>query len=501
MLTSLLLLPTLAHAAAPPPRWQWSEGQARTWYIESLLLVPWPWTIGTWGEQDRVRTAKVRTQLIVTCTPVEQRLTAWDLSCDIQDAALAGATVDGQDSARLDPVMRAFADNLVGAEIQMVLGMDGTVRSLDLEGLAKDNLFLREAHEWNRQLLWRSMAGFDLLLPNGVEDSWTQRDSPWADNPYGASAPGAIRIKHERRGEDRTMEIKSRGRGTLTLGAAAAVNAALSVPTDGNTYSLRVASVATWDDMDGAMTERIWALVGEPTASAGVITGGPYIQGGYLKLLDPGHPWPSLDESGSWDAVWEPGPSDAALRLVETMEPIGYDPEMFQSEPYLWLQAGPSWHAVAFRDNVWGGQASIGVRLPVAFSVGGGVWADLDNLVHGLGWHYNEQAAYGGVWYESNHVVTPRVGVMAGGVRRSFRNELAPAPSWSPFVALDLSVMLRLGNRAWLGLHARAPYELRPPVIVGPLGREWVFDDTSFQAGASLTVKLAQRRARPAPEN
>jgi hypothetical protein len=490
MLPLLLALNT-ANAQSSPVQWTWAEGKVRTWYVESLVLVPSPWMLGVWGTQGLGRTGKVRLSMVMSCTAVDANETTWDLSCEVRDAAIVAASVSGEDPAVIEAVAQHYAEGLTRSELQLVMGKDGTLRNVDLEGMSKADPLEAQGQEWTRQLIRRALSGFDVSSPPLGEPTWVQRDSPWSDSPYGGSAPGTLRLMHEMATVEDQHTIRSVGRGALTLPIAGST-APDALTAGGGTWSMRVSAIARFDETEGAMVERSWGLLAEAGASVGVITGQPYLLGGYMRLVGADEDAPDCGESGLWVDHWSSSHSDLALNLVKSQEGRLYHEAGFRSEPYVWASVGPTWHLQHLRENVEGLSVTAGVRLPLALSVGGGIQADRQTSLRYLGWPLIERQAFAGVWYESNYVLSPRVGVLGGAIAREFPGR-PEGVVYSPFVALDLSLLWRARDDSWLGLHARAPVEVGHLVVTDSVGNELWLDNTSLVVSLAWTQKLSGR--------
>lgn len=187
MLPLMLALST-AGAQTGPVQWTWPEGRVRTWYVETLVVVPSPWMLGVWGTQGLGRTAKVRLSMVMSCAAIDANEASWELRCEVRDAAIVAASVSGEDPAIIEEVAKHYAEGLKRSELQVVMGRDGTLRNVDLEGLSKADPLQARGQEWTRQLVRRALSGFDATAPPVGEPSWVQRDSPWSDSPYGGSA-------------------------------------------------------------------------------------------------------------------------------------------------------------------------------------------------------------------------------------------------------------------------------------------------------------------------
>ncbi len=487
----LLLALNTASAQDSLTQWTWPEGKVRTWYVETLVAVPSPWMLGVWGTQGLGRTSKVRLTMLLSCSAVDATENYWELNCEVPDAAIVAASVSGEDPGMIENVAQHYAEALTQSELQLVMGKDGTLRNVDLEGLSKADPIQAQGQEWTRQLVRRALSGFDATAPPLGESTWVQRDSPWSDSPYGGSAPGTLRLLHELSTVEDQYTLRSIGRGALSLpvGGATAPNI---LSAGGGTWNMRVSAVGRFDDAEGALVERSWGLVAEAGASVGVITGQPYLLGGYLRLIGPDEELPNCGESGLWKDHWTSSRSDLALNLVSVQESRLYHEAGFRSKPYMWASVGPSWHLQHLRENTEGLTVTVGARLPLAISIGGGIQADRGTSLRYLGWPIIERQAFVGAWFENNYVVSPRIGVLGGAIAREFPGR-PEGVVYSPFVALDLSLLWRLRDDSWIGMHARAPIELGHLVVTDSVGNELWLDNTSLVLSLAYTQKLSGR--------
>lgn len=328
---------TSAFAASPQVSgldWRWS-GEPRRYRIETEVLVPsFMWFIADNNLQARVSAWQVG--LVLNCpSAVPSGKKAWQVECQIEDAALRAAALPGDQATAsrpsiLNPVLDELDRKLTGATIQIGLKKDGRVTMVDIEGLERANRRIGQMNEILRQVVSRAIAGFDLELPEGgvAPASWTQRSSQLMVAPNQVGTFGGTETVHRVfQVIDATTDpglpagqisavLQSTGRGTI-----APMSGASDAPQ--NLYSCKLESVAVFDATAGLLTERVWAVEGEPTASSAITEGGagiPYYQHGQLNWIRPGEPAPGL---GKTEEIASPGQASDVLRPWRAVGTLG----------------------------------------------------------------------------------------------------------------------------------------------------------------------------------
>lgn len=467
--------------------WTWPQGTVRTFHLESLEVVPGPWQIRQRGGLQSARTNKVRSEFVLQCTAVDQTPRAWELECEVLDAAFIGTPVLAEDPRVLETVLGTFATLAESGTVDITMGRDGRVLSVDLDGLNQEDQADRAIVEWIRLRLILALSGLDVGLPPAGVDGWTQRDHLWAMSPYTSAIRGGIRVENSLQDEAGLTLITSKAQGTLSLS-----NSTAALELNG-LWKLQGGSQLTLDREQGAVVSGSWALVGLPTASAGVIEGDPYLLGGSIRMVGPNEPVPTAGPSGLWGDHFEPGEPERALVALQVELDDSYDEAGFRSRPYLWAQVGPTYHFKDLRENPLGAGVTVGLRLPLAISVGVGAQWDQPARFRSHTWIEEERQLYGGLWYESNYRITPRVGIEAGASHRSFSEPGFPEV-WMPFFALDLGLQWRPLPSHWLSIHTRAPIELGYLEIIDSRGNASFADKTSWVVQLAWTVKLTGRK-------
>jgi hypothetical protein len=469
MLPLLLIAPSQASA---PLAWTWGPDQHRRYLVETTVLVPGLWELDVRVDSSTfVRTNKVKLRMVMDCSPIDELPQGWELRCDLEDVTLTAGRIEGDPAEDLALALEVLDQRLTGAWMQIVYDRDGRVRSLDLEGTSKADQRARQGHEWSRQLLRRAMSGMDLQLPQ--EDPslpWAESNSLLLASPIDAPAPSISRTQHRASRNEAGWIIRSTGTGTVTLGSAESA------------YMANTWSEAIWDDE--GLAERRWAAVAEPSATAADRTRMPYLQGGYLRRLEPGEVV-DIGNTGQWLWEYQVGPGDLAMSEVpEGYE--GYRPSTFRSPPYATVGLGVAHHHVFGQQNRQSLHATVGVRLPLAIALGGGFSLDQEGS-----WRdrpVNEWAAWGGAWFETTLRVTPRVGLIGGAAMRGFPGA-EPDRAVVPFIAGELGGSVHLSERFWLDAMLRTPYDLQQVVIYEGETHGTNLDRTSIWLGVGLRYK------------
>ena len=465
----LLIAPSWASSGLD---WTWESGQHRRYLVETTVLVPGLWQLDVRVDSSTfVRTNKVKVRMVLDCSSVEDMQNAWELRCDIDDLSLTAGRIEGDSSEDLTAALGVVDDSLTGAWLQIVLDRDGRIRGLDLEGTRKVDQRAREEHEWSRQLMRRALSGLDLELPK--EDPslpWTETNSLLLASPLDAPAPSISRTQHRASRIETGWIIRSTGAGTVTLGSAESAYLA-------NTWG-----EAIWDDE--GLAERRWAAVATPSATAADRTRLPYLQGGYLRRLEPDEQV-DLGSTGEWLWSYQVGPGDLAMAEVPEADE-GYRPATFRSPTYATVGLGAAYHHLFGQESRPSLHASVGVRLPLAIALGAGFSLDQEGS-----WRdrpVNEWSAWGGAWFETTLRVSPRLGVLGGASMRGYPGA-EPDRALVPFMAGEIGGSVRLTDRFWLDAMLRTPFDLKQTVVYEGQTHGSNVDRTSLWLGVGLRYK------------
>ncbi len=299
-------------------QWSWAHGVEHQWYIEAEVHLPgFIWFAAEHNKEARVTSYQVR--MLTTCALALEEKKSYQLDCMIDDIGLRAATLS-PDQAQLPEILEELDTKLTGAPLQLTLRKDGRLRSLDLEGMERDNLRTGRIQENTRLVLYRVMAGFDLQLPRkgyARYPSWAQTDSVLMWSPSAVGTLGSTEFVHqvvERKGD--LVIIQTLGRGMVVPGDQM------------NQFDTNLDAMGVFDLSQGVLTERVWNSLGKPTASSAVAEGGKgllYRQQGKLNLVTGEAP-----EVGETSMVALPGLADPGL---PAWRPLGLIPEPVAPPP------------------------------------------------------------------------------------------------------------------------------------------------------------------------
>ena len=328
LVLALLAAPSLAGAVEAIPvtglQWKWLPAQDRRYYVETEVVLPrYIWFIAEINKEARV--AAWQTRMVLDCAEVHiESRRAIEITCRIEDVAILAAALPGDQKTEgrdlLGPILAEMDENLSKASLSFVLRDDGRVSNVVIEGLDRPNRRVSLMNENLRQVLMRSMAGFDLQLPDhgdGREGIWAQRESlllqaPNQSGNFGGSE--TLHRVHEVAGD--VAVIVTSGRGLVSP-----MTRYSDSPTD--SFDTRVEGAAAFDTKEGVLRERVWTVSGTPTASSALsegLAGLGYYQHGTLKLLAEGEK-PDVGPSA------EMAPPGDTAGTLQRWQPMGMGPE------------------------------------------------------------------------------------------------------------------------------------------------------------------------------
>ncbi len=257
------------------------------WYIETEVGVPWKVTFSK-DENRSFATQEYQLRTVVACNK-DWKLGnhKFEVDCVIEDLALVASiaepNVTEKDVLRAQEVLDEVDAKLTNAHLQLQVADDGRVLNLQLEGISADNRRQSVMSETLRQVLSRVVVGFNLKMQkfNQLhEGKWQEFNSTVLTMPLPAGVPGAIGsnlLVHYLNRFQGHVIVQSIGRGSTNVGEAL--------------YTLNFTGVSVFDPNDGFMTDRVWALEGEPTASVLFAAQAHYFHAGKIRLLGSGdHP-------------------------------------------------------------------------------------------------------------------------------------------------------------------------------------------------------------------
>jgi hypothetical protein len=301
----MTLLVTLASLSSPSRAadnevlgWDWSR--THRFALESQVQLPlFMWFATPFNHQARVMAFDLR--LVTTCgnAQVETKRVV-EVLCTIDDLALSAAGMP-QEEGLLQPILTELDELLTGSSVQLRMNHEGRLVNIDLEGMDRRNQRTGRISENMRLVVSRAFAGLDLQLPRGDELQWPQYDNWLLRAPSAEGTSGAAEVVHSRNSSEQGfLTIQSAGRGLI-------------VPGEGeNKFDTRMTSTAVFDLRTGRLSDRVWSVIGGPTASSWIAFGAagyPYIQQGRVVALTENETW-NVGES----LELEPGAVPSAIQ-------------------------------------------------------------------------------------------------------------------------------------------------------------------------------------------
>ena len=312
-LVALAETPTVIEAEGL--QWSWEAGQHRRYYVETETQLPLlMWFVADRNKQARVAAFQVRTVLDCSATdPMGKK--GWYLDCLVADVSLRAAALEG-DAGILPPILDEMDTKLTGATLKLRLKNDGRVVQMEIADQDHRNRRVAQMNENMRLLLARVVAGLDLQLPpKGVarDGVWAQYQNMLMQAPSTQGTSGSSEVVHGiTKMEGPEVTIASSGRGMMSPGEETA-----SGPV--NMYDTRYEGVALFDTDSKMLKERLWTVIGEPTASSQIATGAAGILYGQRGLLQ----YLAADETVNVGESMETGLPGAAPTALQQWVPLG----------------------------------------------------------------------------------------------------------------------------------------------------------------------------------
>ncbi|HHO54662.1 MAG TPA: hypothetical protein ENK18_28245 [Deltaproteobacteria bacterium] len=257
------------------------------WMIATEVAMPFRLTLSK-DENLEFQTQQFQIRAIFACSK-DWRLNKrkYEVGCEIQDfgikAAIAEDRIVAADIERAQAVLDEIDAKLHGALVQLHVADDGRVLDLDLEGLANSNRRQSRGNETLRQLMSRLVVGFNLKLQRYNQlhqGKWVEYNSTLMTMPLPPGVAGNLgsnMLVHYLNRFQGQVIVQSIGKGMTTVGLDRAYG-----PTN---YETDLIGVSLFDQADGFMTERVWALEGKSTASAQFDNAGTYFHAGKIYLI------------------------------------------------------------------------------------------------------------------------------------------------------------------------------------------------------------------------
>lgn len=289
------ILPSTAHAQSDLDVTEeivvWGDLFARwddtRWMIATEVAMPFRITLAK-DENLEFQTQEFQVRAIFGCSK-DWKLNKrkYEVGCEIEDFAIKAAVAEERvldaDIDRAQSVLDEIDAKLTGAAVQLQVADDGRVLNLDLEGLPKNNRRQSQVHETLRQIMSRLVVGFNLKLQRYNQlhqGKWVEYNSSIMTMPLPPGVSGNLgsnMLVHYLNRFQNQIIVQSVGKGMTTVGLDRAYG-----PTN---YETDLIGVSLFDQDDGFMTERVWALEGQSTASAQFDNGGTYFHAGKIYLI------------------------------------------------------------------------------------------------------------------------------------------------------------------------------------------------------------------------
>lgn len=279
------------------------------WYAEMQIGFPLPYPM--YAEQNwETRLVALQVRSVLSCEKTWRRGNrSFEVICDIEDISLRGVSYEDGSTHATD-VLQDIDRKLTDTSLQLYVSDNGRVDNLDLAGFPGNNDREKAIRESTRQIMRRLMASFHMRLPRTsamTEGQWMEYESPifllptpvfWS--PTGSNTDGPSVIPGG--GSSGTSTgITSMGGGYLLhqldkyRGKLVVQSKGVATVSDGqddqpNYYSVNFDGVSIYDPDSGIMTERVYALQGQTTASSATangFAGGLYFHAGRIQMLNP----------------------------------------------------------------------------------------------------------------------------------------------------------------------------------------------------------------------
>ncbi len=281
------------------------------WLVQVELIFPLGLTLARDANRS-FDTYAMQLRGVLACDkehPLSKR--KWEVGCTIEDLGLRVTSMRrwrrARDRQMVQEVLDEIDAKLTGAKVQIQTDRLGGVTNVDLEGLEASNQRAREGIESLRQLVARVTAGFHLRIPEHAQrkGEWVEYRSDLMSLPSINGSRGSAYLKHVVTPYEGNQLVQTVGKGTAIASLFKSYLSYDEPPIDGSddglgrsdvrlergeaidvSFALGARGVAIFDPSTGIMTERVWIVTGQATASAaesGPLP--PFRNAGRLTLL------------------------------------------------------------------------------------------------------------------------------------------------------------------------------------------------------------------------
>lgn len=253
------------------------------WFIATEVQLP----IGTWFYADQnyqMRVQGYQVRSVLACDK-DWKLSGrkYEVSCRIEDLGLQAVCGEAPDFPHVSAILDEMDAKLTGARVQLQVKDNGRVVNIDLEDVPPPrNRRERRVNEAIRQVLTRLVVGFDMKLRKSnflSTGQWVETKSALLSMPSSTLTPASGLVVHQLNGYKGHVVVQTKGEGQI-----------MEVDGGGNeiNYAVELNGVAIYDEEEGFMTERVWSMKAERTASTYMewgMTRGIYTHSGLLRML------------------------------------------------------------------------------------------------------------------------------------------------------------------------------------------------------------------------
>jgi len=325
-----LLLAALLTASAPAHADPLANWQGTRWLLESESLLPVGMVLVAANNKELLTNA-VQSEAVVTCNKAEPaNKKAVIVTCDIDQMALrAVSRYDDPTQVQREnsqAVLEEVSQRMTEAQIEFQMTHKGRITRVEVPGLSARDNRIRESNEVLRQIAMDLVAGFQLHRNTEWAGQWPERNGNLLRVPTRTPLSLATSTIHAANQVDGRTIVQSQGKGTFTIayeaqfisgnktvrssvqdvalegiGASAEVTTTTglvgagfssgetqtsSILPEDRQYSGNLTSVAVVDPDADKVVERVWAVIGSPTASTPGSSGGIKVYwNGHLRRL------------------------------------------------------------------------------------------------------------------------------------------------------------------------------------------------------------------------
>jgi len=184
------------------------------------------WMLGRNNLNARAKTITAAADF--TCRG-EESGRGWELDCVVDQIALEAVPFSEPERERVDAIMAEYVELMTFEHVQLSFGGDGHIRTVDVEGVDKNDERAREVHEMLRLLMRRMFVPFEQQVPRKgtaeVGQKWKHKGNVAAlevFSKYGTI--GGTLMKYTVAADaGSTVVLTSEGRGTIGASNAGAV--------------------------------------------------------------------------------------------------------------------------------------------------------------------------------------------------------------------------------------------------------------------------------------